>query len=93
MLIVSYDFANDKTRAAFAKFLKKYGWRMQYSVFVVRNSPRVLRNIVAEVDKRYKKLFTENDSIVIFPICVTCKGKIIRYGNARHELEDVIYFG
>ena len=93
MLIVSYDFANDKTRSKFSKFLEQYGWRMQYSVFVVRNSPRVLRNIVAEIDKRYKKLFKENDSIVIFPVCASCKGKVITYGNARHELEDVVYFG
>ena len=92
MLIVSYDFANDKTRAAFAKFLKKYGWRMQYSVFVVRNSPRVLRNILAEVESRYEKTFEDTDSIVIFSICKGCKGKIMRYGNARHELEDVVYF-
>lgn len=93
MLIVSYDFANDKTRTKFSKFLEQYGWRMQYSVFVVRNSPRVLRNILAEIDKRYKKRFKENDSIVIFPMCLTCESKIVRYGNARHEIEDVVYFG
>ncbi len=92
MLIVSYDFANDKTRARFAKFLKKYGWRMQYSVFIIRNSPRVLRNITAEIESRYKKQFKKTDSIVIFPVCETCKGKLIRYGSARHELEDVVYF-
>jgi CRISPR-associated protein Cas2 len=93
MLIVSYDFSNDKTRTKFSKFLEQYGWRMQYSVFVIRNSPRVLRNILAEIESRYKKSFKENDSIVIFPICQGCKGKIVRYGNARHELEDVVYFG
>jgi len=92
MLIVSYDFTNDKTRAKFSKFLKKYGWRMQYSVFVIRNSPRVLRNIISEIDSRYKKLFENTDSIVIFPVCGTCKGKLIRYGCARHEIEDVVYF-
>ncbi|MBU4017142.1 CRISPR-associated endonuclease Cas2 [Patescibacteria group bacterium] len=92
MLIVSYDFTNDKTRAKFSKFLKKYGWRMQYSVFVIRNSPRVLRNIISEIDSRYKKLFENTDSIVIFPVCNGCKGKVIRYGCARHEIEDVVYF-
>jgi len=93
MLIVSYDFTNDKVRAKFSKFLGKYGWRMQYSVFVVRNSQRVQRNIIAEIDKKYKKMFKENDSIVIFPVCKTCKEKTVRYGSARHELEDVVYFG
>lgn len=65
---------------------------MQYSVFVVQNSPRVLRNIQAEIDMRYKKIFQKTDSIVIFPICLGCKGKIIRYGCAKHEIEDVVYF-
>lgn len=65
---------------------------MQYSVFVVQNSPRVLRNIQAEIDMRYKKLFQKTDSIVIFPVCLGCKGKIIRYGHAKHKIEDVVYF-
>jgi len=65
---------------------------MQYSVFVVQNSPRVLRNIQAEIDMRYKKLFQKTDSIVIFPVCIGCKGKIIRYGYAKHDIEDVVYF-
>lgn len=93
MLIVSYDFTNDKRRTKFSKFLEKYGRRMQYSVFFVRNSPRALRNIVTEIDTRYKKYFEKTDSIVIFPACVGCKGKVIRYGSATHDIENVVYFG
>lgn len=93
MLIVAYDFANDKTRTKFSTYLEKYGWRMQYSVFVVKNSPRVLRNILSEIDIRYKKRIKNTDSIVIFPVCAGCKGKMLRYGSAKHELEDVVYFG
>lgn len=92
MLIVSYDFANDKRRAKFSKFLEKYGRRIQYSVFSVRNSTRVLRNIVAEIDAKYKKYFKNTDSIVIFSVCLGCKAKVIRYGSARHEVESVVYF-
>ncbi|OIO15734.1 CRISPR-associated endonuclease Cas2 [Candidatus Gottesmanbacteria bacterium CG11_big_fil_rev_8_21_14_0_20_37_11] len=93
MLIVSYDFTNNKTRSKFAKFLKKYGRRMQYSVFSVHNSPRVLRNILTEIEAKYKKLFTKTDSIVIFPVCEGCRGKTIRYGSAHHDIENVVYFG
>lgn len=93
MLIVSYDFGNDKIRAKFAKFLKQYGERIQYSVFSVHNSPRVLRNIIAEVEARYKKLFKDTDSIVIFSTCEGCNKKIMRYGYAKHDVEDVVYFG
>lgn len=93
MLIVSYDFSNDKRRSKFSKFLEQYGWRMQYSVFVIRNSPRILRNIVSEIEKRYEKHFEETDSIVIFSMCHACDKKIVRYGYAKHDLENVVYFG
>lgn len=92
MLIVSYDFADDKTRTKFSKYLEKYGWRMQYSVFVVKNSPRIKRCILTEIDKHYSKSFGNTDSIVIFNVCLTCKSKIVRYGCARHELEEVVQF-
>lgn len=93
MLIVSYDFANDKRRSRFSKFLEKYGRRIQYSVFSVKNSPRVLGNIITEIDAKYKKNFKNTDSIVIFPTCLGCSGKVIRYGSAKHEIENVVYFG
>ncbi|MBI5614013.1 CRISPR-associated endonuclease Cas2 [Candidatus Gottesmanbacteria bacterium] len=93
MLIVSYDFTDDKRRAKFAKFLKKYGPRMQYSVFSLHNSQRILRNILSEIDGRYKKMFGKTDSVVLFPVCEACRGKMIRYGSAKHDEEDVVYFG
>lgn len=93
MLIVSYDITDDKRRAEFAKFLKKYGPRMQYSVFTVRNSPRVQRNILSEIEGKFKKKFKKTDSIVLFPICEGCRSRLIRYGCAKHDSEDVVYFG
>lgn len=93
MLIVSYDFESDKTRAKFARFLEKYGWRIQYSVFQVRDSERILQNILTEVELVYKKQFTGADSIVIFHICEGCKKRVKRYGYARHEESDVVMIG
>lgn len=92
MLIVTYDFSDDKKRTKFAKFLEKYGSRLQYSVFKVKNSKRILNNIMTEVERKYKKSFTTNDSIVIFSTCEGCDKKIHRYGYAVHEEEKVIYF-
>lgn len=92
MIIVSYDFSNDKKRSKFAKYLKKYGRRMQYSVFSIHNSQRIQRNILIEIEKKYKKIFSKTDSIVLFPICESCKSKVIRYGCAKHDIENVVYF-
>jgi len=92
MLIVSYDFSNDKTRARFAKFLEKYGRRLQYSVFEIRNSKRVLDNILTEIDKKYKKEFANTDSIVIIPITPADRKNVIRYGYAKHDEVEVVVF-
>ena len=93
MLIVSYDFANDRTRSKFAKFLLKYGRRIQYSVYEIKNSPRVLQNILNEIELKYKKSFTGADSIIIFNTCKACDDRIRRYGYAANEEEELLIFG
>jgi len=92
MLLVSYDITNNKTRTKFAKFLKKYGRRLQYSVFEIKNSQRVLQNILKEVEYLYKKKFENTDSVVIIKICKSCKKKIVRYGYAVNEEKEVVFF-
>lgn len=92
MLIVSYDFSKDKTRTDFSKFLKKYGFKLQYSVYQIKNSSRVLKNILKEVELNYKKRFNNTDSILIFQVCNGCQSKIIKYGSATHLDEEVIIF-
>lgn len=91
MLIVAYDFANDKKRAKFAKFLSKYGYRIQYSIFKVQNSKRVLNNIISEIDHKYKKEFTSTDSIIVFETCAACDKKVRRYGYAKNEDVDILF--
>lgn len=92
MLLVSYDFADDRTRTKFSKFLAKFGRRIQYSVFEVRNSPRVLTNILKEIELTYKKQFENTDSIIIFSACVGCQKRVIRYGYAANEEKSVLVF-
>jgi CRISPR-associated protein Cas2 len=92
MLIISYDFEENRPRAKFAKFIKKFGRKMQYSVFEVKNSPRVLKNILSEIELKYKKQFSGSDSIVIVPLCEACEKKMVRYGYAANEERDVIIF-
>ena len=92
MFIVSYDFHDDKRRAKFARFLKKYGRRLQYSVFEIKNSQRILQNIIKEIEYKYKPLFSDVDSILIYGVCRSCEKKILRYGYAVHEEEELIVF-
>lgn len=92
MLIVSYDIESDRSRARFAKFLKKFGHRLQYSVYELKNSNRVLRNIMSEVELSYEKKFKMTDSVIVFSMCESCRKKIYRYGSAVHANDDVIIF-
>lgn len=92
MYIVSYDFESNRRRSKFSKFLKKFGRRIQYSIFEIRNSPRVLKNILTEVEMVYEPHFTKTDSIIIMQLCETCKGKVKRYGYSANEEEEVVMF-
>ena len=87
MLLVSYDISNDKVRTKFAKFLSKFGFRLQYSVFEIDNSETVLKNIETEIENIYVKSFTEEDSVIIFDMPATCKKTC--YGYAKNEETDV----
>jgi len=93
MLIVSYDFEDDKTRTKFARFLEKHGHRLQYSVWQIKDSPRVLQNVLTVIELEYEKVFSDNDSIIIFRLCEGCKKNVKRYGYARFEESDLIFIG
>jgi len=92
MIIVSYDFSDDKRRTKFSTFLKKSGRRLQYSVFEIKNSKRILDNIMSEVEHKYKPYFTNTDSVIIYRMCEACNKKIKRYGNAVQEEQELVIF-
>lgn len=88
MLLVTYDIADDKLRTSFSKFLSKYGRRLQYSVFEIQNSERMLRLLILEITKTYEKQFTEEDSVIIFEI--GDNGQKHRFGYAKHDDEGLL---
>lgn len=63
MLLVSYDISDDKLRSHFSKFLTKYGSRLQYSVYQIKNSQRVLEIIGLQIEKYYGRRFSQRDSV------------------------------
>jgi CRISPR-associated protein Cas2 len=88
MLIISYDIADDKLRTKFSKFLCKFGGRLQYSVFEIRNSDRVLENIQTHITAHFEKKFSQCDSVMIFDLSKQCK--ITRYGYAKNTESDLL---
>lgn len=88
MLIISYDITDDKLRTKFSRFLSKFGGRLQYSVFEIRNSERVLDNITTQITSHFEKKFSQNDSVMIFDLSKQCK--ITRFGYAKNSETDLV---
>lgn len=88
MIIISYDIRDDKLRTKFSKFLKKFGYRLQYSVFEITNSKRMLNNIMIEIQNNFESKFSEEDSVIIIETTEKCK--ITKYGFAKHDEDDII---
>jgi len=88
MIIISYDISDDKLRTQFSKYLEKFGYRLQYSVFEIDNSERILNNILSEISNNYEKRFTQSDSVIFFKLSRQCK--VIRYGYAKNEESDIM---
>lgn len=65
MILISYDIQDDKLRTKFSKYIKKYGYRLQYSVFEITNSKNVLKNIMCEISDMFEKKFGQGDSVMI----------------------------
>lgn len=91
MIIVSYDISNDKLRTQFSKFLLKYWRRLQYSVFELKNSERILKLVLLEVDKKFAKRFDNWDSILIFMLCEGCIKKVKRYWYPVNEESEIVF--
>lgn len=88
MFIVVYDIQNDRLRTHFSKFLIKFGRRIQYSVFEITNSPRILDNIKSEIVTRFEKRFRQADSVLIYEIPDhACVG---RFGYPLNEETDLL---
>lgn len=57
LIIISYDISDDKLRTNFSKYLSRFGHRIQYSVFEIDNSTRILNNILADIKIGMKESF------------------------------------
>lgn len=90
MLVISYDISDDRLRAKFPKMLTKYGAvRLQYSVYEVNNTDRVINNLVVKIEETFAKKFDGGDSVIIFDVAGV---KLRKYGNAIHRDKDIVYF-
>lgn len=70
--------------------LTKYGAiRLQYSVYEVNNTGRVIDNLIVMIEESFAKKFSGDDSVIIFDMANV---KLKKYGNAIHRDKDIVYF-
>lgn len=78
-VVLSYDISSDKNRAAIFKLMKKYGLRVQYSVF----EGELTENDIKQIKKIADQFIEETDSLRIYPICQGCKKNITIVGRGE----------
>lgn len=88
MILLSYDISDTKKRTKFSKYIQKFGRRLQYSVYEIDNSEKILHNIVTDIQNRFEPLFDQSDSVYIFRMSAGCK--IQKFGYAKNEDASLI---
>lgn len=61
---------------------------LQYSVYEIENSERILKNIVTDINNKWLKQFDQTDSVYIFRMSSSCQ--IEKYGYARNDDADLL---
>lgn len=88
MIIISYDISDDKKRTKFCRYIQRFGHRLQYSVYEIENSERILNNIITDINNKFKKCFDQSDSVYIFQMSASCK--VTKFGYAENEDDSLI---
>jgi len=70
--LIAYDISKNRTRAKLARYLESLGARVQGSVFEIYLTDQLLKQVL----KKCKPWIKEEDSLRIYPLCETCRGKI-----------------
>ena len=89
LTIVTYDISDNTTRNYFIKKLQSYGlYRIQKSVFAGHLTVDDRLNLAEETESF---LSSDNDSIIIFPVCKSCRSSILFDGEVYIPEDDLKY--
>ena len=85
--IISYDIANKKRLQKIAKILQKEAIRVQFSIFLLKNSSKEELNLIL---KKVLRVYNEKeDDIRVYKI----KNYGLHFGSAIDLKEPLIYVG
>ncbi len=61
---------------------------LQYSVYEIDNSEKILNNIAADINNKWLKQFDQMDSVYIFQMSSSCK--IQKFGYAKNDDSNLL---
>lgn len=82
LFIIAYDIPNDRRRTKVHKVLSGVGQWTQYSLFEAYLTEKDLVALRGKLDKHLKP---EEDSVRLYPLCVTCVARTITIGSKAPE--------
>lgn len=89
LTVVVYDISDNTSRSYLIKKLRHYGLkRLQKSVFMGYLELKDRLDLAEDVETY---LSSDSDSIVIFPICESCKSSILLQGDVDIPQNDLTY--
>ncbi len=88
MVIISYDISDNKKRARFNKYIRRFGHRLQYSVYEIDNSEKILNNIITDINNKFLKVFDQTDTVYIFKLSTSCV--VQKFGYAKNEDTELL---
>ena len=92
MVVVSYDISNDKLRTKFAKYLSRFGHRLQYSVFEIDNSEKIVNALYLQLLEMQKEFIKccEEQTLIHLPNSDEIKELQTDYVNMLTTIIDLL---
>lgn len=87
--IIAYDIANKRRLHRVAKCCELYGGRIEKSVFELELDDRRFELFWKEVNSLINP---QADTLVAFPMCEMCRGKVLIVGQMKKRDEDSFLF-
>lgn len=87
LFIVAYDIPEDGARDQVAAELLNWGRRVQYSVFECDLD----QGRAAQLEARLRALVSGEDNIRIYPLCGSCRERVVTVGG-KPVLVDAPYY-
>lgn len=81
--LICYDIPDDKTRDNIVKYLERFAWRVQYSVFSCRLETE--RAALVWKDLLAIAASSERNSVLMLPLCKACEKNLLLSAKPLEE--------